>query len=110
MNDVFAPSSSPSTRRINDYLSLKKSYHTFTADVPIAYFHVDKDEECYVDPQAEWFEQQGALGNSTSVLWRLRNQLYGRRRAGTRWVDFMAERLEEQSFDRCDTAPQLFSN
>ena len=36
-------------------------------------------------------------------------QLYRRRRAGTRWVDLMAEHLEEQSFDRCDAAPQIFA-
>ena len=48
-----------------------------------------------MDPAAEWLEQQAALRNSTSVLWRLRKQLFVRRRAGTRWVDFMAERLEE---------------
>ena len=36
--------------------------------------------------------------------------MYGRRRARTRWADFMAERLEEQSFDRCDAAPQFFAN
>ena len=75
-----------------------------------AYFRVDEDEECYVDPPAEWLEQQAALVNPTSVLWRLRKQLYGRRRAGTRWVGFMAERLEDQSFDRCDAAPRFFAN
>ena len=110
MYDAFAPSSTPSTGRIIDYLSLEESYHTFTADVTNAYFHVDEDEECYVDPPAEWLEQQAASENPTSVLWRLRKQLYGRRRAGTRWVDFMAERLEEQSFDRCEAAPQFFVN
>ena len=51
-NDVFAPDSTPSTGPIIDYLSLKKSYHTFSADVTNAYFHVDDDEECYVDPPA----------------------------------------------------------
>ena len=110
MYDAFAPSSTTSTGRIIDYLSLKNSYHTFTADVTNAYFHVDEDEECYVDPPAEWLEQQAALENPTSVLWRLRKQLYGRRRAGTRWVDFMAEHLAEQSFDRCEAAPQFFVN
>ena len=58
---VRASSSTPSTGRLVDYLSLKKSYHTFTADVTNAYFHVDEDEECYVDPPAEWLEQQAAL-------------------------------------------------
>ena len=33
MFDVFAPSSTPSTERVIDYLTLKKSHHTFTADV-----------------------------------------------------------------------------
>ena len=44
MYDVFAPSSTPSTGRVIDFLSLKKSYHTFTADVINTYFHVDEDE------------------------------------------------------------------
>ena len=66
-------------------------------------FHVDEDED-------EWLEQQAALGNPTSVLWQLRKQLYGRRHAETRWVDFMAERLEEQGIDRCEAAPQFFAN
>ena len=101
MNDAFAPSSTPSRGRIIDYLSLKKSYHTFTADVTNAYFLVDEDEECYVDPSYEWLEQQAALENPTSVLLR---------RAGTRWVHFMAECLEEQSFDSCEASPQSFVN
>ena len=36
--------------------------------------------------------------------------MYGWRRAETRWVDFTAGRLEEQSFDRCVAAPQFFAN
>ena len=48
MYDVFAPSSTPSIGRIIDDLSLKKSYHTFIADVTNAYFHLDGDEACYV--------------------------------------------------------------
>ena len=62
MYDAFAPSSTPSTGRIIDYLRLKKSYHMFTANVTNAYFHVDEDEECYVVPPAECLEQQAALG------------------------------------------------
>ena len=110
MYDVFTPSSTPSTRRVIDNLCLKKSCHTFLADVTNAYFHVDESGERHVDPAAEWLEQLGALGNSTSVLWRVRKQLYDRRRAGTRWVDFMTEHLEEQRFDRCDAAPQFSAN
>ena len=110
MYDAFALSSTPSKGRIIDNLSLKKSHHTFTADVTNAYLLVDEDVECYMDPPSEWLEQQAELENSTSVLWRQRKQLYGRRRAGTRWVDFMAEHLAEQRFDRCEAAPQFFLN
>ena len=68
----------------------------------------DEDEEGYVDPPAEWLDQPAALGNPTSVLWW--KQLSCRRRPGTRWVDFMEERLEEHSFYMCDAAPQFFAN
>ena len=67
MCDVVAPSSTPSTGRITDNLSLKKLYHTFRADVT----------------------------NACDI----RKQLHGRRPARTRWVDFMTECVEEQSFD-----------
>ena len=59
---VCVPSSTPSTGRS------KKSYHTFIADATNAYFHVDQDEDCDVDPLAEWLEQQAAMENLTSVL------------------------------------------
>ena len=80
------------TGRITDDLGIRKSYHTFTADVHKAYFDADEDEVCCVGPSASWLEQQAAVGSSTSVLRRLRKQLYGRRR----WVDFMAEALKSK--------------
>ena len=71
---------------------------------------MDEDEECYVDPLVECLEQQAALGNPTPMLWRLRKLLYGRRRTGTRCVDFMAEHLEQERFHSCEAAPQFFVN
>ena len=106
MYDVFAPSSTPSAGRVVDHLSFQKSCHTLTTDVINAYFHVDEDEECYVDPSAEWPEQQASLGNWTSVPWRLRRQLCGPRRAGTRWVDFIAD-IEVHMDDLHGTGPRL---
>ena len=103
MYDVFAPSSTPS-HGTRHRLPVPQEV------VTNAYFHVDEDEECCDDPPADWLEQQAALGNPTSVLWRLRKQLYGWRLAGTRWVDCMAEHLEEQSFEKCDAAPQYLAN
>ena len=42
MYDGFAPSSTPSTGRIIDYLSLRKAYHTFIADETSACFPLDE--------------------------------------------------------------------
>ena len=69
MYDASASCSTTSIGRIIDCLRLKKSYHTFTAHVTNAYFHVDEDEEIYVDPPVELLEQQALLENPTSVLW-----------------------------------------
>ena len=48
-------------------LSLKKPYHTFIADVTSAYFHVDQDEECYVDPPAAF--NLRALATAGTAVW-----------------------------------------
>ena len=109
---MFAPSSTSSTGGVIDQWSLKKSCHTFTADATNAYFHVDEDEECYVDPPADRLEQQGRIGESdlcavatakTIVRPEMRWNTLGR-------LHFMADCLEEQSFDRCDAAPQFLTN
>ena len=84
---VSAPSSTPSMGRVFDDLSFKKSYRTFTTELTNPYLHVDEDET-----------QQAALENLISEFWRLRKQLYGPRRAGTRWVDVMAEGIERAEF------------
>ena len=49
-----------------------------------------------MEPSVEWLEQQAALGNRPLYFGDV--------------GDFMTERLEEQSFDRCDAAPQFFVN
>ena len=109
MDDVFAPSSGHSTSRIVDFVALKKRQHTFTGDITNAFFHVPEDEECYVDPPREWLARRRRLGLSVKVMWRLLRQLYGRRRAGTRWVDFFAALLcDHCNMCRCEVAPQFF--
>ena len=67
MYDVFARSSTQSTGRVIDYLCIKKSYHTSTAEVTNASFHVDEDKECYEDQPAELLEQQAPLAKT--VVW-----------------------------------------
>ena len=66
-----------------------------------AYFPLDEDEESNLDPQAEWLEQQ-YFGDCENTCVETRRDTLDR-------LHGMAERLEEQSFDRCD-APQCFAN
>ena len=75
MHDVFAPSSTPSTRCIIDYSSLKKSYHLCISDVPNAYFHVDEDEECCVEPR----DCGGKFGiRALATCWNALDRFHGR--------------------------------
>ena len=108
MDDVLALSRGHSTSRIVDYISLKKRYRTFTVDVANAFLHVPVDEERYVDPPREWLAKRLAAGLSINVMWKLLKQLDGRRRAGTRWVDWMAALVIECSLVRCEVTPQFF--
>lgn len=108
MDDVFAPSSSPSTGRLVDHYTLKRNFHVFCADGTNMFFHEEGDEECYADPPREWLARDGAEGRLVRVKWQLRCQLYGRRHAGSKCVDFRAFTLEEAGCVRCDAAPQFF--
>ena len=60
---------------------------------------MDEEEKRHVDPQAEMLGTADCIGEFDLRDLAAAEKLYGRRRAGTRWVDFMAERLEEPSFD-----------
>ena len=108
LDDLFSPSSRHSTSRIIDYIALKRRLCTFISDVTNAFLHVDIDEEVYVDPPQEFLDQEIAEGRSLSIKWLLLKQLYGRRRAGQAWVNFMADNLEEAGCVRCEAALQFF--
>jgi len=108
MQDVFAPSSTPQMSRVIDYLILKWRLQAVELDATNAFNHVPEDEEVFADPPAEWLEREGREGRSIDVKWQLVKVLYGRRRAGQKWVDWLAEVLSSIGFQRCEEAPQFF--
>ncbi len=81
LDDLFAPSAGHSTSRLIDYVALEWRHHVFIADVTDAF---------------------------GDIKWGLLKQLYGRRRTGQQWVDFVAAQLARAGFVRCDAAPQFF--
>ena len=55
------------------------------------------------------FERRAKAGRDTDMVWRLRQQLPGRRAAGQSWVEHVAGILVNRfSFDQCTTAPQFY--
>jgi hypothetical protein len=87
---------------------VKKGQPTFIAEVSNALFHAAEDEEVYVQPPGERVEAHAASGGDVYVVWRLRRQLHGRRRAGQAWLDHAATVLRDLGFSRCPAAPCFF--
>ena len=105
--DLFAPSTSSSTSRIIDVITVKRGWKTAIGDATTAFFHADEEEECYVDPPKDWLADQ----ENQQVMWRLRKQLPGRRKAPQAWIDFIADTLVgKRSYVRCTEMPCFFRN
>ena len=107
---MFAPSSTPITGRVIDLLSLKKSCRTFTTDVTSRISTWTRTNNVtWICRLSSW---------SSRPHWRTRflclgdgeNSCTARDALEHAGYFFMAERIEEQSFDRCDAASQLFAN
>ena len=110
LNDLFAASSHPMLHRVIDHLSLKLGQHTFGCDATNAFLHVPETEDVVVVPPSEWMKDHSAAGGSPDVMWKLKKQIYGRRRAGQAWVNHFAAILESLGLRRCAIAPQFFSD
>ena len=109
-DDVYAVSTTSATGRIIDLIGVKKQYVFFTADATNAFWQVPIQEVCFMYPPKEWLAEEKSAGRSTDVMWQLRTEWYGRRVAGTRWVEFAAGKIMKQGFKRCEIAPWFFYN
>ena len=107
-DDVYAVSTTSATSRIIDMLGITSGYAYFTADATNAFWQVPIKEEAYMKPPEEWLSRQQERGQPTNVMWKLKKEWYGRRVAGTRWVEFIAEVIIGEGFQRCDVAPWFF--
>ena len=71
-------------------VSVHEELFTFELDVVDAYYHAEELEEVYVDPPLAFIEQLKRKGENIDVMWRLRRQLPGRRKAGQMWTEHLA--------------------
>ncbi|CAE8694497.1 unnamed protein product, partial [Polarella glacialis] len=99
--DLFAPNSLASTSRVVDLRAVKKKHPTFTFDLTNAFFHAPEDEECYVDPPAEWLDEEEQKTGARDWMWRLIRQLYGRRKAPRHFLKYAAGVLKGFGCEQC---------
>ena len=109
LDDLFVASSHPLLSRCIDHLVLKLGLARYTDDATSAFLHVLETEWVVVRPPKEWMDRRRSKGGSTEVCWRMKVQLYGRRRAGQALVSWLADRLvKDLGLTRSELAPQLF--
>ena len=107
-DDVYAVATTSATSRMIDLVGVKAGYCFFTGDATNAFWQVPIQEECYMLPPKEWLEEEEKAGRPTDVMWRLDKEWYGRRVAGTRWVEWYADQLKEMNCQRNTIAPWFF--
>ena len=107
-DDVYAVSTTSATGRMIDLIGVQKRQCFFTADATNAFWQVPIEETCFMYPPKEWLEEERKAGRSTEVMWQLEKEWYGRRVAGTRWVEWAAGKLVKAGCIRSTLAPWLF--
>ena len=109
--DCFAAATSPATVNLISWWAVKNGYGTRVADVSVAFLHADETENnVFVTVPDEFYDYAG-LDDAEEVVWRLRKQVYGRRKAPAAWQDYAAARLMgDCGFQRSEAAPTLFYN
>ncbi len=88
--DLFSPGATQSASRVMEFLAWKLGLETFEADAVDAYCQAPEHEEVVVELDPEYLERLAKAGKDTSIVWRLRRQLPGKRTASQSWVELTA--------------------
>eukprot|EP00971_Amphidinium_carterae_P298205 5925522-Amphidinium_carterae.1 len=107
-DDLFAATSSSITSRIVGAYAMKYGLPTFTADVTKAYLQVPEEELVFVLAPPEYEEWCRRNGHTHKRWWRMKNMLYGRRPAATKWVNWASDHVKACGFSQFAGAPYIF--
>ncbi len=105
-DDVFAYSSDASLSRVVELHAAKKGYATTVFDVGCAFIHASEEEFVCAKPPDEWVQEDPE--RRTGKLWRLRKQLYGRRKAPKAWQQHFTAITAELGFIQHGGQPSIF--
>ena len=79
-------------------------------DCKNAYLHADEDEKVFAKPPRVWLERWIAQGGSPTVVWILRKQIYGRRKASQAFNDYLAVVFLGLGLIRYEALPQFWKH
>ena len=102
-DDLFTPANTVSTERIIDIHAAKNKHRGFVTvivDCKNAYLHAEETEKVCVEPPDVWMKAWVSDGGSPSVMWKLKKQMYGRRKASQAFNDYMAKVLMLMGFQQ----------
>ena len=108
--DLFTPANTVSTERMIDIHANKLGNIRVIVDCKNAYLHAAEDEAVVCKPADIWLEKWIAGGGRPDILWRLRKQMYGRRKASQSFNDYMARVLGSLELEQFCGATQFWIN
>ena len=92
-----------------DMHAVQHGCSTLCFDAENAYFHAEEDEEVYCWPPKEWVKRYHAKGGRVeNPWWKLKRQLYGRRKAAKKFNEFVVSATFGLGLEQCPEQPSLF--
>ena len=87
MEGLYTSGSTATTGGLVDMHAVQHGHSILCLDAENAYFHAGEDEEVYCWPPKEWVKRYQARGGRVeNPWWKLKRQLYGRRKAAKKLI------------------------
>ena len=109
MEGLYTSASTAATKRLVDTHAVQHGYSILCLDAENAFFHAEEDEDVYCRPPKEWVQRYYARGGRVeNPWWKLKRQLYGRRKAAKKFNEFVVTATDGFGIEHCPEQPSHF--
>ena len=109
MQGLYTSGSTAATGRLVEMHAVQHGYSILCLDAETAYFDAEEDEEVYCWPPKEWVQRYHARGGRVAnPWWKLKRQLYGRRKAAKKFNEFVVAATDGLGIEQCPEQPSHF--
>ena len=109
MEGLYTSGSTAATGRLVDMRAVQHRYSILCLDAENAYFHAEEDEDVHCWPPKEWVQRYHSRGGRVdNPWWKLKRQLYGRRKAAKKFKEFVVTATDGLGIEQCPEQPSLF--